>query len=261
MTMITATHPLAGLSSESPSTIADTRPRPWGFWATLGYFGVAVVTFFAAAIMCGIGYGLWWALAHQGQVFKPEDAPVALYAITVIAMAAAGAVLVLAARGAKWSARDYLGLTMPKPRHVLVGLASLLAFGLAAFGLEYLFPAFDQTPVMVSEYRALLGSPSGLVMFWLSLVVIAPVSEEIIFRGFLFRGWSASRLGAVGALVLTSLIFASLHVQYTVPGMIEVFAGGLLLGVARWRTGSTVLAILLHATWNLVNGALVMMVA
>jgi len=261
MTMITATYPLTGLSSEPASTIAATRPRPWGFWATLGWLGVAVVAFFAAAFVGGIGLGIWWVVARQGQVFNPDDAPIALYVISGVAMLAAGAVFAFAARRAKWSVRDYLGLTIPNPRHVLVGLASLLAFWLVVTGLEYLFPALDQTAVMISEYRALLVSPSGLVMFWLSLVVIAPVTEEIIFRGFLFRGWSESRLGVVGALVLTSLIFASMHMQYTVPGMVEVFAGGLLLGVARWRTGSTVLAILLHGTWNFVNGALVMLAA
>jgi len=66
MTMITATYPLTGLSSEPASTIAATRPRPWGFWATLGWLGVAVVAFFAAAFVGGIGLGRFATRSGSG---------------------------------------------------------------------------------------------------------------------------------------------------------------------------------------------------
>ena len=111
-------------------------------------------------------------------------------------------------------------------------------------------PSLDQSEVMTREYAAAMSSVTGLLLFWFTVVVTAPVAEEIIFRGFLFRGWSESRIGAVGTLILTSLIFASLHTQYNFTGRVEIFGFGLLLGLARWRSGSTLLVILMHAAWN-----------
>ena len=70
-----------------------------------------------------------------------------------------------------------------------------------------------------------------------------------------------SRLGALGALMLTSLVFAVIHLQYSVQGMAVVFGLGLLFGVMRWRSGSTVLTILMHAVWNLTVGTAVMLSA
>ena len=258
--MITATYPLTGLDSVQPSTTAAARPHPWGFWATLGWFGVAFVAFFAAAIVCGFSYGFGWALTHPGQALD-VDSPVLAYLVTAVSVPAAALVLALATRRAGWSMWGYLGLVLPRLRHVVIGIGSLVAFGVFISAVAYMFPSVDQSAVMDSEYRSAMGSTAGLILFWLTLVVTAPVAEEIIFRGFLFRGWSESRLGVIGALMLTSLIFAVIHLQYSVQGMAVVFGLGLLLGVMRWRSGSTVLVILMHAVWNLTVGTAVMLSA
>jgi hypothetical protein len=42
-----------------------------------------------------------------------------------------------------------------------------------------------------------------MVTIALAFVIIAPAAEEITFRGFLYRGWAASRLGVFGAILLT----------------------------------------------------------
>src|SRR5207244_5387102 len=108
---------------------------PWGFWATLGWLGVAIVSFFAAAILCGFSYGLWWGFTHPGQTFD-ANSPVLAYLVTAISVPAAAAVLALAARRAGWPARDYLGLVLPKMRYVLIGFGSLVAFGVFATVLD-----------------------------------------------------------------------------------------------------------------------------
>jgi membrane protease YdiL (CAAX protease family) len=107
---------------------------------------------------------------------------------------------------------------------------------------------------LIREYRGLIGNPSALTMYWIMTVVSAPLFEEIIFRGFLMRAWSESRLGSMGAIMLSSLIFAAIHLQYTPVNMAFVFGLGLLLGVMRWRSGSTTLTIMIHAAWNLTAG-------
>ena len=66
---------------------------------------------------------------------------------------------------------------------------------------------------------------------WLLVIafcVAAPVSEELFARGFLYRGWSESFLGPAGAIVLSSLVWTSLHLQYDWFFFGEVFSIGLL---------------------------------
>jgi membrane protease YdiL (CAAX protease family) len=61
-----------------------------------------------------------------------------------------------------------------------------------------------------------------------------------------------SRLGAVGAVGLTSLVWALIHVQYDAYGIATIFVTGLLLGYVRLKTGSLYATIFLHGLMNLV---------
>ena len=82
-------------------------------------------------------------------------------------------------------------------------------------------------------------------------IVVAPAGEEITFRGFLFRGWVRSERSAWPAIVVISLLWATLHVQYDWTGMLQIFVVGLFLGWTRLRSNSTLLTFILHALFNL----------
>ena len=88
------------------------------------------------------------------------------------------------------------------------------------------------------------------MLFFLA-VVVAPISEEVAFRGFLFRGLSASWLGVSGTIVRNSAAWAAMHVQYDWLTLSQIFLIGLLLGWIRWASGSTLLTIRLHMLANL----------
>src|SRR5262249_4612337 len=89
-----------------------------------------------------------------------------------------------------------------------------------------------------------------LPVMWFAFVAAAPIGEEVMFRGFMFRGWAASPLGGPGTVVLTSLLFATMHTQYDWFGVLQTFSMGALFGWLRWRTGSTILTIALHMAIN-----------
>jgi membrane protease YdiL (CAAX protease family) len=91
----------------------------------------------------------------------------------------------------------------------------------------------------------------SLVLFFLAVVVVAPITEEIAFRGFVFRGLSATWFGVGGTLVATSAAWAAMHVQYDWVNLAQIFLIGLLLGWLRWASGSTLLTIVLHMLANL----------
>jgi membrane protease YdiL (CAAX protease family) len=254
MTMITTTYPLPLESPQSTTTTTDRRG--WGFWATLGWFGGAIATYLAVSVLCGFGYALWW-VATQPSVAIDLESPMIAYLATALSMPAAALLLIYAARRAGPTAFGYIGLTLPTLRHLLIGLGLTAAFWGVSEGSFHLFPMYDQSPQLIQEYQSILGNPAALAVYWITLVVTAPVFEEIIFRGFLIRGWSESRIGAMGAIVLSSAVFALAHPQYNVPTMTMVFGLGLLLGLMRWRSGSTTLTIMLHMTWNLVAGIMI----
>jgi membrane protease YdiL (CAAX protease family) len=246
MTMLTTTYPLTRAESQLPSV---TTTNSWGFWATLGWFGVALTTYVAVGFLCGLVYVIWSVLTHP-DVALTFESPTLGYLSAAIGMPAAALVLMLAARR-RGSAFGYIGFALPQWRHVLIGFASLVALWGFWFGVFKLFPAYDQAPELIREYRGILGNPTAVAASWLLAVVTAPVAEEIIFRGFIMRGWSTSRLGMIGAIVLSSAAFAVVHLQYNPLTMLMVFTLGLHFGVMRWRSGSTTLPIMLHMAWNL----------
>jgi len=103
---------------------------------------------------------------------------------------------------------------------------------------------------LVGVAGALLeGAVLPRVLLALSVVVLAPLVEELIFRGLL---WDAlgDHLPPLGVWLLTSALFGAYHLDPL--HAVAVFPIGLLLGWLRWRTGSLVAPILGHAANNLV---------
>jgi membrane protease YdiL (CAAX protease family) len=91
-------------------------------------------------------------------------------------------------------------------------------------------------------------------LLWLLVVafcVVAPISEELLARGFLYRGWSASFLRVPGAIILSSLVWTMLHLQYDWFALLNVFSLGLWFGYLRYRSQSILLTMVLHGLNNL----------
>jgi membrane protease YdiL (CAAX protease family) len=87
----------------------------------------------------------------------------------------------------------------------------------------------------------------GIVMFTLVAVVLAPLFEEVLFRGFLFRGL-ANSFGWVWAALLSGAIFGAAHMQLDV--FLPLAALGFVLAWAYHKTGSLWTNITMHALFN-----------
>jgi membrane protease YdiL (CAAX protease family) len=90
-------------------------------------------------------------------------------------------------------------------------------------------------------------SAGGLVLFAILAVVLAPLFEEVFFRGFLFRGF-ANSWGWVWGAVVSSALFSMAHLQLDV--IVPLFALGFALAWVYQRTGSLWTSIALHAVFN-----------
>jgi membrane protease YdiL (CAAX protease family) len=142
--------------------------------------------------------------------------------------------------------REYLALKRPQPKETfawLMGLLGLIGVAHAVLHVADYRPAVD--------YGLLLYTTSPLPLLLFVVCVAAPVLEEIWYRGFVFRGMAASKVGPLAAIVLTAALFALMHVHYEWPEKLVAFTLGLYLATVRWRSGSTVLAIFCHAGANL----------
>ena len=87
-------------------------------------------------------------------------------------------------------------------------------------------------------------------------MVFAPFIEESFFRGFLWFGIQ-TRLGNLGALLVTSAMFVLIHDNYWYHDggvdwlvVANFFVVGLTFGWLRWRTGGTVVPMIAHAASN-----------
>ena len=90
----------------------------------------------------------------------------------------------------------------------------------------------------------------GLLVHVIAVAIAAPVMEEIVFRGFLYRGLSESRIGVAGTIVLTSVAWALLHVGMGTAGMVDTALQGVAWGWLRWYTESTTATIAWHVANN-----------
>ena len=85
-----------------------------------------------------------------------------------------------------------------------------------------------------------------------ALAFVTPLSEEIFFRGFVFRGL-VPKIGPWMAIVVSACVFSVFHINFAV--MIPIFITGLLFAWLYWRTGSLWASIGAHAGQNaLANG-------
>jgi hypothetical protein len=128
---------------------------------------------------------------------------------------------------------------------------AVLAMGclqLVLSSLQYAFVRND----MLADLRPFVGLIRG--PDWALTVAVvglgAPLSEELLFRGFLLGALANSRLGFWGAALVSTLLWTVLHAGYTLVGLIEVSCIGLLLSWLLWRTGSLRVTIFCHALYN-----------
>jgi CAAX protease family protein len=158
-------------------------------------------------------------------------------------------VIVKVKRGA--TPEDSLALRMPDPRVLGRWVLAIIAFAALSDGLTWLLGKPIVPEFMAEAYR----SADGKGALWIALIIAAPVFEEVFFRGFVITGVAASRLGASGAIVLSSLAWAAIHTQYDAYGIATVFALGILLGAARVNTRSIATPLAMHMAANLIATA------
>lgn len=141
---------------------------------------------------------------------------------------------------------EYVGFKKPGWKSIL---GSVLVFIILLLVVTYVSNyAGDQGD---SEFGAELYRSSVFPpLLWLAIVFLGPFFEELFFRGFLFAGLRASKLGVIATIVLTSLLWAVLHLQYGLFGISQILVMGIVLGTVRHKTNNLWSPLLIHILWN-----------
>jgi len=174
------------------------------------------------------------ALAQQGRWQGISVATGSLAAI---------AVLWIAIRKAGREFSEYLALNWPSPKDLVM---ALVFTGIVLAAEMMLLP--DSA---ASDPTLVVKSAGALFILLVSGCILGPMMEEFVFRGFLFRGWSQSFIGPIGSILIISAIWAITHTQYDWLEKGFIFATGLILGYFRWRSNSTLLALIVHSAMNI----------
>ncbi len=128
-----------------------------------------------------------------------------------------------------------------------VFLFSQGAFQVSYLGLSLVAPGWveatlHQSLLLSPDQVAAPGLYNGLVLF--SVVVVAPITEEFIFRGVLLHRWGV-KWGIRPAIVMTSILFGMLH-----SNLIGLFVFGVVMALLYLSTRSLLVPMVAHALNN-----------
>ncbi len=131
---------------------------------------------------------------------------------------------------------------------LILSYVALVSYVVAidALGLDFLKPS-EQIP---DDY---LRSNAVVAVLAVAVVIVAPVCEELFFRGFVFGGLRP-KMGFVFAGLTSGLIFSVAHQQF---GLVLPFAAiGFIFAFLYSRTGSIFVSMTVHFLFNLISFSL-----
>lgn len=213
---------------------------PWSGW---GGVAAAIAVFIGAVLAVGAGM-----LASLQFKLGPDDVIVQIM-VTLIQQVAMIALAWYAATRYGGKATDVLALR-PPAQGLKSYAAALLLLLAATVVMTTVIRVFD-IPVDKNDIKLFEGMFKSQ-WWWLAVILVgigAPLSEELLCRGFLFSALAKSRIGILGASIITSLIFAVVH-PYSIVAVVQVFVIGMLFAWMLVRTGSLRVTMVCHSIFN-----------
>jgi uncharacterized protein len=245
-------------------TDRDQRAKPYGLvllcFSSIAIIGLALCIVFlagtAATLIDAVLFG--WRptidrIVDVAQAIGLESSTLGTRAVLALSIVIYGAVIVATLAFAHWRGgqawRELVAwkssVVKPKDRWLWTIIAAALIYSLLI--LPFVLSQFDQAGHL--SFKIPADSSASFMLVSLA-VFVAPITEELLFRGWIYTGLRY-RLGMWAALILSSAIFALAHYEDTHIYALAVFPVGLALGGLRERSGTVTVPILFHAFYNL----------
>lgn len=227
--------------SEQPRDDGGAPPRVWPtLFALVTVPGFVFVAMVIAFVLRGFALGF-----ESGESTQMNPGMIGL-AILVSSTAFAAAGLAFA-----WLSpepfRARLRLRWPPPRYaILFVLATPVIGALSALVDGVLFP---EPTAYMQELLELLRTTHGAaaVVLFVAMIVVAPIGEELFFRGYV-QTRLERRLPIVVAILIPAVVFTLIHLE--VQHMVGVIPFALWAGYVVWHTQSLLVVVLSHAYNN-----------
>ena len=223
--------------------------KPWGLAATLGLS--LLIWYSRELLQASMGASMERVLIGLRLVQTTQGIQAMSFAVIgCISAVLCGALVIAAARLRDgMDAHSYLGLVPVPGKEVARWLIATVVIVVQTDLVLYLVKG----ELLPAEWVTIYRSVQSPVLFWLALVVATPVFEELLFRGFVFAGIQSSRLGGVGAVMITALAWTIAHGQNDPLEFAVILIIGVMLGIARLRTGSILVTMSMHMLVNLIS--------
>lgn len=239
----------------------SSKSNRYKFLSSLGAIGLVLYGFFVAQAVTLFIFG---ALAASGIITKSDlGSTVTQFVASFAAYALALLIIIgiyVAIRNSTKGIVDLLGMARkPTISILLYVLAGYFAYFIISFvfmiAIHYAVPGFN-----IDENQEVgfdqLGSLLEFAMAFMALVILAPLVEEAIFRGFLFTRLRKNLQFWWTALIV-SLVFSLVHMQWNVG--VDVFALSLVLCYLREKTGSIWAGVGVHTLKNAIAFSILFM--
>jgi membrane protease YdiL (CAAX protease family) len=184
--------------------------------------------------------------------------------ISPIGHIAAGAVVMAAVWHHRRSLREYLAMSPigwgGLGRGIGYGLLGYVILTMAFLVIALVQMALGAAPSTAPTIVKVPFNMHTMMMLaslWFGMTVAAPIVEEMMFRGLMYRGLAESRIGVVGAMLISSVVFGLAH--YPGFGWTRVIAtgvAGLFFAWLRWYYGNTSIGMVAHAVTNTIGASI-----
>jgi uncharacterized protein len=248
-------------TSLAPATQAETKEQPLYGWKVSSAIILILISFIVLPIIAQIVVSsvpsfMGWSTDRGDQWAQHSAFGNFLYVLLAEFLTAG--LLIWFIRHKKRPFRQVVGLNRPHWKYILYGLAGVLCyFGIFIVTLTAINAII---PIDTSKEQA-IGFEKGIggADLWLafaSLVILPPIVEEMVFRGFFYGTLRARNISMPWAVAITSLSFATLHLFGSGDGsllwiaFIDTFVLSIVLCYLRETTGSIWPTILVHALKN-----------
>ena len=214
---------------------------PW----TVGQIAVALFLFVAVLLAAA------FVARAVGPLYPRYET--ALETWIAVHLLAAGIALLIWLMGVRQSPFPLRALRLVRPTvslpwSALLTLAALGFSMVATFLYGLVIDTLELEALRPPEIKSEAIFPGvGFLLTLQALALVTPISEEVLFRGFVLRGL-LGRIGAGPAIVSTALVFSALHLDTRT--IIPIFITGLALGWLNVKTGSLWPCIAAHAGQN-----------
>jgi len=224
---------------DEPELRETTKPAEHKHWRFTIAHSFALVILFAV-----LQLWIYWVIDRVSGL-KPEQ--LRWYHFCVLNGIAGGITLAVGAYMNDFSLHSMLLDHLPRFTGIFGGIFSIIGIAILSSELNnilnYYFPISTDSQIIDTLMQ------DDLLGVFITVLLVAPIVEEMLFRGIILEGLSR-HYKLTTAVLVSSILFALVHLPVGVIVAINIFFLALFLAWVRLESGSLLLCVICHATFN-----------